>query len=176
MRAFSRAIITLSVARQSSAFTPISRLASKTSTSFYNHNTRMTHRFMSSGGMTEPPQITQIGKDGLQEIIEDIEYSSRAEAGYVVIDVRNVDEIAYTGKLSECVETLPLPVIAQMGAFNMEPEDFEASFGFEKPGLDETIVFTCKAGIRSMHAGQLAGMAGYQNIVNYSGGAMDWFQ
>ena len=61
---------------------------------------------------------------------------------------RGEDEIAFTGKLSDCVETLPLPLIAQMGALNMEDEDFEAQFGFAKPTMDETIVFTCKAGIR----------------------------
>jgi Rhodanese-related sulfurtransferase len=90
--------------------------------------------------------------------------------------VRNEDEIAYTGKLSDCVETLPLPLIAQMGAFNMSEEDFEDSFGFAKPQKDETIVFTCKAGIRSMHAAQYAAMNGYSNLINYTGGAMDWFR
>lgn len=92
------------------------------------------------------------------------------------IDVRNEDEIEYTGKLSECVETLPLPLIAQMGAFSMTEEDFEDSFGFAKPQKDETIVFTCKAGIRSMHAAQYAAMNGYSNLINYTGGAMDWFR
>jgi rhodanese-related sulfurtransferase len=92
------------------------------------------------------------------------------------VDVRNEDEIAYTGKLSACVETLPLPLIAQMGAFRMSEEDFEENFGFAKPKQDETIIFTCKAGIRSMHAAQYAAMNGYSKLVNYSGGAMDWFR
>jgi hypothetical protein len=39
---------------------------------------------MSSG---EPGQVTQVDKQGLNEILEDIENSSREEAGYVVIDV-----------------------------------------------------------------------------------------
>lgn len=89
---------------------------------------------------------------------------------------RNEDEIAYTGKLAECVETLPLPLIAQMGVFTMADEDFEDSFGFSKPSMDETIVFTCKAGIRSMHAAQFAAMCGYSNLINYSGGSDDWFR
>ena len=93
----------------------------------------------------------------------------------IVIDVRNVDEIAYTGKLSDVVETLPLPVIVNYGAFNMEADDFEEQFGFEKPTPDRTIVFTCKAGIRSSQAAQFAAMAGYTNLVNYMGGADEWF-
>jgi len=128
---------------------------------------------MSSG---EPISVTRADKRALNEILEDVENSSREESGYVIIDVRNPDEIAYTGKLAECVETLPLPLIAQTGAFKMSEEDFEESFGFAKPALDETIVFTCKAGIRSMHAAQLAAMSGYTNLVNYSGGSDDWFR
>ncbi len=130
---------------------------------------------MSSGG-GEPLQVTQVNKAGLNEILEDIENSSREESGYVVIDVRNEDEIAYTGKLAPCVQTLPLPFIFQMNVFNMEDDEFEETFGFAKPSMDETIVFTCKAGIRSMQAAQIAAMSGYTNLVNYSGGADDWFR
>jgi rhodanese-related sulfurtransferase len=111
----------------------------------------------------------------LEEILEDIENGGREESGYVVIDVRGTDEIAYTGKLDENVETLPLPAIAQMGVFSMEEDDFDDSFGFQKPSPDETLVFTCKSGIRSMQAAQLAGMAGYSKIINYRGGADEWF-
>ena len=99
-----------------------------------------------------------IPKTQQTEIIEDVENSSRQESGYIIMDVRNMDEIAQTGKLSPCVESLPLPYIAQMNAFGMSAEDFEEQFGFEKPELDETLVFSCKAGIRSMQAAQLAAM------------------
>jgi hypothetical protein len=39
------------------------------------------------------------GKQALYKILEDSENSSREENGYVIIDVRNPDEIAYTCKL-----------------------------------------------------------------------------
>jgi len=58
----------------------------------------------------------------------------------------------------------------------MSEEDFEENFGFAMPALDETIVFSCKAGIRSMHAAQLAGTSGYTKFANYSGGSDDWFR
>ena len=170
-----RTFLALALSSRASAFAPsaTSSLYKVSGTPFAsraNHITS-TRRYMSSG---EP--VTTIDKQGLNEILEDIENSSREESGYVVIDVRGQDEIAYTGKLADCVETLPLPLIAQAGAFSMSEEDFEESFGFAKPGLDETIVFSCKAGIRSMHAAQLAQMAGYSNLVNYSGGSDDWFR
>lgn len=173
-----RAFLTLAIAsRHARAFTPSHAVAARTATPSFSINyvasTTSTARFMSS---TEPPSVTQIGKAELNEILEDIENSSREESGYVVIDVRNPDEIIATGKLADCVETLPLPFIAQANAFNMSEEEFEENFHFKKPSMDETIVLSCKAGIRSMHAAQFAAMAGYTNLVNYSGGADDWFR
>jgi len=120
-------------------------------------------------------QVRHIGKAEMKDTLMDMEDNGRESMNCVVIDVRNEDEIQMTGKLSDCVHTLPLPIIAQFGAFNMDSDDFEENFGFEKPSPDETIVFTCKAGIRSMHAAQFAAMSGYTSIVNYSGGADEWF-
>ena len=118
--------------------------------------------------------ITNIDRAAMTEIIEDVVNSSREESGYVIIDVRGQDEIQSTGRLNDVVVNLPLPYIAQ-GALVMDEEDFKEAFGFEKPQLDETLVFSCKAGIRSQQAGQLAKMAGYSNILNYMGGANEWF-
>ena len=132
---------------------------------------------MSSSSSSSPPQITSIDKAQMNEIIQIVEEESEeGESSYVIIDVRNVDEINYTGKLSPVVQTLPLPYIVQNGVFNMGGEDFEDQFGFVKPDLDKTVVFSCKAGIRSMHAAQFAIQAGYTNVVNYMGGADEWFR
>ena len=127
---------------------------------------------MNFGGEAEG--IPRINKSAMKEIIEDVENSSREESGYCIIDVRGKDEIQFTGKLNDVVETLPLPYIAE-GALVMDDEDFKEEFGFEKPSLDETIVFSCAAGIRSQHAGQFAKMAGYTDILDYMGGANEWF-
>ena len=53
--------------------------------------------------------VRRIDKSAMKEIIDDVENSSREESGYCVIDVRGQDEVAFTGKLSEVVNTLPLP-------------------------------------------------------------------
>ena len=128
---------------------------------------------MSSSG--DPPQIKRVDKSQMNELLQTAETEAE-NSNYIFIDVRNVDEINYTGKLSPIVQTLPLPYIAQYGVFNMDDEEFEENFGFEKPTLDQTIVFTCKAGIRSMHAAQFASQAGYTDLINYSGGADEWFR
>ena len=121
------------------------------------------------------PQIRQIGKADMAEILDDYE-TGRAESGYVVIDVRGDEEVLYTGKVSPSTITLPLPIIMQQNVFALEDELFEEICGFEKPALDETLVFTCAAGIRSQHAAYSAAQAGYSNLVNYAGGANEWFR
>jgi rhodanese-related sulfurtransferase len=134
----------------------------------------ITKQPMSFFGGKNEVGITNIDRAAMTEIIEDVVNSSREESGYVIIDVRGQDEIQSTGRLNDVVVNLPLPYIAQ-GALVMDEEDFKEAFGFEKPQLDETLVFSCKAGIRSQQAGQLAKMAGYSNILNYMGGANEWF-
>lgn len=94
---------------------------------------------------------------------------------YVVIDVRTEPEIYSTGKLAESVHTLPLQVIMQANVFAMDPDEFEEMCGFRKPDLDQTLVFSCAAGVRSTYACSYAAQAGYSKLVNYMGGANDWF-
>jgi len=80
--------------------------------------TTITRRSLSSSaddsGGGEPPPIRQLGKLEMQEIFNDIDSDGREGSECVVIDVRGEDEIMFTGKISECVETLPLPIIAQV--------------------------------------------------------------
>jgi rhodanese-related sulfurtransferase len=146
----------------------------------YRLNQVMMHMSSSSSSSSaQPPQITSIDKSQMNEIIqtvEDGEQQQQQQQQYVIIDVRNVDEINYTGKLSPAVQTLPLPYIVQYGIFKLDDDEFEENFAFPKPALDQTLVFTCKAGIRSMHAAQFAIQAGYTDVINYSGGADEWFR
>ena len=109
------------------------------------------------------------------EIVNDFESLGREASNYCIIDVRNPDEVAYTGSLAPGVPTLPLPILMETNAFGMEPEDFEDKFGFAKPTPDETLIFTCASGIRSVYACQFAAPHGYSKLVNYMGGASEWF-
>ena len=67
-----------------------------------------------SSMQNDGPQIRQIDKAALEEILEDVNKHGRKESGYVIIDVRGEDEVASTGKNSNYVHTLPLPLIAQV--------------------------------------------------------------
>jgi rhodanese-related sulfurtransferase len=121
-------------------------------------------------------EITHVGKSEMREILADYENGGREKSLYIVIDVRTEEEVNSTGKLSPGVETLPVQVIMQANVFQMKPDEFEDFCGFEKPRPDETIVFTCAAGIRSVYACQFAAKAGYGKLVNYAGGSNEWFR
>jgi rhodanese-related sulfurtransferase len=134
-----------------------------------------TRLFSSFGDGSEGPSIKHIGKEEMEEIVEDYEEGGREKSGYVIIDVREPDEIAYTGRVSPNTLNVPLGVLAQFQIFKMDEDEFEEVCGFAKPDLDETIVFTCAAGIRSTHACNFAAQSGYSKLVNYRGGANEWF-
>ncbi|CAJ1961927.1 unnamed protein product [Cylindrotheca closterium] len=121
------------------------------------------------------PTLTNIDKDEMEEIVEDYEKGGREESGYLIMDVREEHEIASTGKLSPNTITFPLQKVAQYDAFSLDEFEFEEIYGFQKPTPDETLVFSCAAGIRSVHAARFAAQHGYTKLVNYMGGAYEWF-
>ena len=84
-------------------------------------------------------------------------------------------EVAQSGKLSPNTITLPLSLIGNQNVFGMDEDEFEIVCGFPKPSPDETLVFSCAAGIRSKNACAYAAQNGYSKLVNYMGGAYDWF-
>ena len=121
---------------------------------------------------TEIPPLKHIGREEMQQILDHVE---QGDSDYVVIDVRNIEEIAYTGPLSPDVKTLPLPLIMQKNVFQLDDEEFEELCRFPKPEMDATLVFSCAAGVRSVYAANFAAQAGYSNLVNYMGGSNEWF-
>ena len=54
---------------------------------------------------------------------------------------------------------------------NENPEDLLK--GIEK---DEVIYMICRSGARSMKAAELCENAGFKNLVNISGGTLDWIE
>ena len=84
-------------------------------------------------------------------------------------------EVAGTGKVSPNTHTLPLSILSSQDVFQMDEDEFEIVCGFPKPTPDETLVFTCAAGMRSQNACAFAAQAGYTKLVNYMGGAYEWF-
>ena len=139
-------------------------------------------RFMMSGGNSEssnsktgPGQIQHVNRHQMEEIVEVFHEDGRKDSGYCIIEVRTDQEVMMTGKLADSIPTVPLQVILQSNVFALDPDEFEEICGFAKPDLDETLVFTCAAGVRSVYACQVAATAGYSKLVNYVGGANEWF-
>jgi len=122
------------------------------------------------------PTLTNIGKAEMTAILAHLE-NGTGDTNYVVLDVRGVDEIRMgTGKMSNHVHILPLPEITMRAALDMDATTFVTEFNFPKPSTEnDTLVFTCQMGGRSQQAAQVAATSGYTTILNYTGGADDWF-
>lgn len=141
----------------------------------YNNGNRVTSSRLYSSSSEGDVVLMNIGKEAMEKILEDYEEGGREESGYVVMDVREQHEIAVTGKLSPNTITFPLQSLMRYNAFALDEDEFEEIFDFEKPKLDETLVFSCAAGVRSVAAAQFAAQNGYTQLVNYQGGSKEWF-
>lgn len=104
-----------------------------------------------------------------------INFNARIHASKPFSSLSEEHEIAMTGKLSPNTHTLPLSILGSREVFELDDDDFENICGFQKPTPDETLVFTCAAGMRSQTACAYAAQAGYTKLVNYMGGAYEWF-
>jgi rhodanese-related sulfurtransferase len=122
--------------------------------------------------------MRNIGFEEMEDLIDDYEDKIRQgqDPGMVVMDVRTDPEVQSTGRISDSTVTLPLQIILNQNVFALPSADFEEVAGFEKPAMDTALVFSCAAGIRSVYACQAAAAAGYGCVVNYTGGANEWFQ
>jgi hypothetical protein len=127
--------------------------------------------------------VEKVGKAQMTTILIEYEAQGKGSSGYAVINVRGEGEVEATGKLAPSIKTVPVQVIAEVsvakpllsvriishanlillffgsnakGDMALDDGDFELQFGFEKPQLDETLVFTCKAGIRAEMAANTA--------------------
>jgi rhodanese-related sulfurtransferase len=107
----------------------------------------------------------------MEEILDDFERGENS--GYVVLDVRNPEEVDSTGKLSPKVVTCPLPSLKD--ALQLDSEEFESTYGCAKPTPDDTVVLTCAAGKRAQMAAEMLKDV-YPKCVVYTGGAKEWFE
>ena len=125
-----------------------------------------------SSSSDDPRGFRNIGWREMVDIVDQLEDGSD---DYCVIDVRTVPEVQATGALGTGIHVIAVQDIMQRNVFGMDADDFEQEYGFEKPLPDQPIVFTCAAGIRSVYACQAAAAAGYTQLINYTGGANEWF-
>lgn len=91
--------------------------------------------------------------------------------GFVLIDCRTVNEVTSWG-IIEGAKVLPAHEMFE--AFHMTPEEFEAEFGFPKPRPEETVIFYCQYGPRSLMAAQILSWMGYENVLHFREGYHEW--
>ncbi|XP_050096885.1 rhodanese domain-containing protein CG4456 isoform X3 [Anopheles aquasalis] len=89
----------------------------------------------------------------------------------LLIDVRNPDELAETGKIPTSIN-IPLPQLEE--GMKLAESEFKARYGREKPANDTEIIFHCKMGGRAQKATDLATSLGYTNARNYKGSWTEW--
>ncbi|KAK9737831.1 Rhodanese-like domain [Popillia japonica] len=90
----------------------------------------------------------------------------------LLIDVREPQELKETGIIPGSIN-IPLSILEQT-LTGTPSDEFHAQFHRDKPDLDTPLVFSCKAGIRSSKAQNIAAKLGYSNVRNYKGGWLDW--
>ena len=103
-----------------------------------------------------------------QEVQECIEKGE----GYLLIDVREEDELEYG--------MLPTAKHISLGevedALRMTPDRFLKHYGFAQPKKDDVIIFYCRTGSRSVRATNIALHCGFVNAKNYVGSVREWSQ
>uniref|UniRef100_A0A182LV89 Rhodanese domain-containing protein n=1 Tax=Anopheles culicifacies TaxID=139723 RepID=A0A182LV89_9DIPT len=89
----------------------------------------------------------------------------------LLIDVRNPDELAETGKIPTSIN-IPLPQLEQ--GLKLTDDEFKAKYGRDKPGTSTELIFHCKMGGRAQKATDLASSLGFSNARNYKGSWTEW--
>ncbi|KAM9316628.1 thiosulfate:glutathione sulfurtransferase [Gastrophryne carolinensis] len=91
--------------------------------------------------------------------------------GVVHIDVREPWEIKEYGIIKGSVN-IPLGDLAS--ALQLSAKAFEEKYHKKLPEKNNTLVFSCLAGIRSGKALEVAAKLGYNRVHHYVGGFEDW--
>lgn len=91
--------------------------------------------------------------------------------GFVLIDCRTVNEVTSWG-IIEGAKVLPAHEMFE--AFHLTPERFHEEFGFAKPRPDQTVIFYCTYGPRSLMAAQILSWMGYENVLHFREGYHEW--
>jgi len=116
-----------------------------------------------------------ITKNELKELIAKKESKANdgtSEPEYYLVDVREPSEIKSTGNIPTAIN---IPLATLNTALHMNEEEFQKNFSCPKPKVDSKLIFSCRSGMRSERACNIAKDCGFQNILNYKGSANDWF-
>lgn len=125
-------------------------------------------RNISESDDAEKALIKELSEDEKQVLLHT---RPEYDDGFVIIDCRTVNEVTSWG-IVEGAKVLPAHEMFE--AFHMTPEDFETEFGFPKPKPEETVIFYCQYGPRSLMAAQILSWLGYENVLHFRDGYHEW--
>lgn len=107
--------------------------------------------------------------DEEQELVT--HYRPEYNDGIVLIDTRTVPELATWGAVEG---SKVVPMHEMWDAFHMTPDQFLHMYGFPKPHPDQTIIFICQFGARSLMAAQILHWIGYPKVMHFRDGFFEW--
>ncbi|KAJ1984894.1 hypothetical protein H4R34_000345 [Dimargaris verticillata] len=90
---------------------------------------------------------------------------------YVLVDVREPDEIAGTGSIPT---SHMVPVGQVQDALALPEKDFEHRYHFTKPSPTDQVIFYCRSGVRAGKAADIAKQLGFANAKNYRGSWLEY--
>ncbi len=104
-----------------------------------------------------------VTREELRQLIE-------TKGNYVLIDVREKDELAFG--MIPTAENIPLDELEE--ALRMPADEFARKYHLAKPSKDDVIIFHCRTGGRSAVATQLARALGFVHAKNFKGSIWAW--
>lgn len=102
--------------------------------------------------------------EGIKELVH------RKDPSVILVDVREPKEFE-DYKIPGSVN---VPFRTHPEGFGLDEEEFRSTFGFNKPGKQNRLVFMCASGRRAACAEGIAEKHGYQNVALYPGSVQDW--
>ncbi|XP_018052900.1 PREDICTED: uncharacterized protein LOC108690223 [Atta colombica] len=97
---------------------------------------------------------------------------NQKKSDVLIIDVREPEELAETGKIPESINIRSSDVVKEFK--ELSEEAFEEKYNKSKPTEDTKIIFSCHSGKRSERVQKQMQELGYKQVFNFEGGWEEW--
>lgn len=134
-----------------------------------------TRRSMSFFTFPEGQNFASVDKNELKKLMEDSKTTN--DRSFYLFDVREPSEIQMTGVVAHAgINAINIPLNKVADTLSTDEADFLSVYGVSKPNkVNDLLLFTCRSGKRSATASDIARSMNFENVANYTGGALDWF-
>jgi rhodanese-related sulfurtransferase len=118
-------------------------------------------------GITSVSEMVAAAKQNVENLNVD-QVASEIEAGAVVVDLRESEELAQTGKIPGAIH-----VPRGMLEFRADPS---SNYHYDELDPSKRIIVHCAAGGRSALAARTLAEMGYGNVAHLDGGMTAWIE